>query len=198
VRLGRGRAGSSTRTRHEPTTLLERIVIVIASLVIAIGAIAALSGFFAARDQAGVSGTGAGPGLSFRDLGHAHLARGQARPRYNSNPPTSGAHISEPVTRDAARLNNDQLLQALELGDVVIVYSGRTIPPGAAALARSVAAPFSPALAAAGQAVILARRPGTVGLLGLAWGRMVRVSAADAPLLKEFAQAWLGRGAPSR
>lgn len=195
--LGRGR-GVATRTAHEPTTLLERVVIVLASLVVAIGAIAALSGFFASRDQAGVAGSGGGPGLSFPDQGHGHLAPGQPHPRYNSNPPTSGAHVPRPVTRDGARLSNDQLLQALETGDVVFVYSGPTPPRGLAGVARSIAAPFSPALAAAGQSVILASRPGTVGIVGLAWTRMVRVNVAAAPLLKEFAQAWLGRGAPGR
>jgi hypothetical protein len=196
--LRRGRPGSSTRTLHEPTTPLERIVIVLVSLVVAIAAIAALSGFFAARDQAGVSSGTAGPGASFPDLGHAHLVPGQPHPRYNSDPPTTGAHLPDPVTRDGARLSNDQLLQALELGNVVIVYPGPNKPAGAAAFARSVAAPFSPTLGAAGQAVIFASRPRTVGLVGLAWGRMVRVSTVDAPLLKAFAQAWLGRGAPGR
>ena len=54
---------------------------------------------------------------------------------------------------------------------------------------------FTPALAAAGQAVILARRPGTDGLIGLAWTRMLRVSAAQDPALREFIQGFLGRGA---
>ncbi len=168
----------------------------IASLLLSVGLIALLSGFFAARDQAGVTGgTVSGPGVQYRDLGHAHLLAGQPHPRYNTDPPTSGAHVPEAVTRDGARLNDDQLLTALELGDIVIVYGTPKPPPGLKTLARSVAGPFSPSLATAGQAVILARRPGTAGLIGLAWTRMARVASPSDPLLREFAQVWLGRGA---
>jgi Protein of unknown function (DUF3105) len=180
-------------------TALERVAIVVTSLVLSIGLIALLSGFFANRDQAGVSGTNAnGVGLKFHDLGHAHLVPGQAGPAYDSDPPTSGAHVPQPVLRDNARLSDDQLLQALEVGNVVIAYGTSKPPAGLPELARSVAGPFTPALAAAGQAVLLDRRPGTRGLIGLAWTHMVRVSAASNPLLRVFAEQLLGRGAPGR
>ena len=165
------------------TTALERLAIVVASLALSVGLIALLSGFFAGRDQAGVSGTASQLGEQFRDLGDAHLRPGQPHPAYDSNPPTSGPHVPEPVTRDNAELNNDQLLEALEQGNVVLMYGTRTPPPGLQSLAREVAGPFTPALAAAGQAVILARRPGTAGLIGLAWTHMVRVGLSDDPLL---------------
>ncbi len=177
---------------------LERVAIVIASVALAFGAIAVLSGFFTSRDQAGVSGLAPGPGQTFPDLGHAHLRPGAAHPAYASNPPTSGPHVPVPILRDAAPLGTDQLLQALEAGNIVIMYGTRLPPPGLAVLARSIAYAFSPALAAAGQAVILAPRPGTEGLIGLAWRRLVRVGAASDPALRQFAQSWLGRGAAGR
>jgi hypothetical protein len=177
------------------TTALERVAIVVASLALSVGLIALLSGFFAGRDQAGVTGTPSQLGAQFRDQGDAHLSPGQPHPAYDSNPPTSGAHVPEPVTHDTAELNNDQLLQALEEGNVVVMYGTRTPPPGLESFAHAVAGPFTPALAAAGQAVILARRPGIRGLVGLAWAHLVSVSAADDPLLKSFTQYWLGRGA---
>lgn len=186
------RAGSL----EEPTSTLERVAIAVASLIVAIGAIAALSGFFAARDQAGVSGGDSGPGQAFYDLGHAHLRPGELRPVYNSNPPTSGAHIPEPVAQQHVPLSDDQLLEALELGDVVLMYGGPIPPPGLDGLASSIGSPFSPALAAAGQAVIVASRPGTHGLIALAWTRMLRVSSPGDPRLRQFADFWLGRGAP--
>lgn len=179
-------------------TALERVAIVVAALALSIGLIAVLSGFFAGRDQAGVSGTTSALGQQFRDLGHAHLQPGGPRPTYDSDPPTSGAHIPEPVLLDRSVLNDDQLLEALEVGDVVIMYGDRMPPKGLATLAGSLAGLFSPALAAAGQAVVLARRPGTVGLIGLAWTRMLRLRSANDPLLRQFALQWLGRGAPSR
>jgi hypothetical protein len=44
--------------------------------------------------------------------------------------------------------------------------------------------------------LILARRPGTQGLIGLAWAHMLRTASAADPMLKTFAQYWIGRGAP--
>jgi hypothetical protein len=176
----------------------EWAAIAVASLAVAFGAIAVLSGFFAGRDQAGVSGAGTIPGIAFADLGHAHLSPGQPHPRYDSNPPTSGAHVPVPVDADGQQLSNDQLLEALELGDVVVMYGTRSPPPGLVPLVSAIAAPFRPALAAAGQAVILARRPGTDGLIGLAWAHMLRVATPGDPLLRSFIDYWLGRGASAR
>jgi hypothetical protein len=188
----------SRRQLTPATTALERIAIAVASLALSIGLIAVLSGFFAGRDQAGISGSSTAPGVAFADLGHSHLAPGQPHPRYNSDPPTSGAHVPEPVVRDETQLNDNQLLQALAAGDVVLFYGGSTPPPGLRSVARAVAAPFTPALAAAGQAVILARRPGTVGLIAAAWTHLISVRDASNPALREFAQYWLGKGAPGR
>jgi hypothetical protein len=176
-------------------TALERLAIVVASLALSVGLIALLSGFFAGRDQAGITGTPAAVGEAFPDLGHALLRPGQPRPHYNSDPPTSGAHVAEPVVRDETRLNTDQLLSVLQAGDVVVMYGTRRPPADLVALARRLAPPFTPSLAAAGDAIILAPRPGTVGLIGLAWGHLVRVSNAGDTLLRQFADYWLGRGA---
>jgi hypothetical protein len=181
-----------------PITALERIGIGVASLALTVGLIALLSGFFASQDQAGVSGADAAIGQRFPDLGHAHLSPGELRPVYDSDPPTSGAHIPERTPGTGGPLNDDQLLQALEVGDVVIAYGARQPPLGLRTLARSVAGRFTPALANAGQAVVLARRDGTAGLIGLAWARMVHVSSAGDPRLQRFAEQWLGRGAPGR
>jgi hypothetical protein len=76
------------------------------------------------------------------------------------------------------------------------MYGTRTPPPGLAAVAGAVAPPFTTALAASGQAVILAYRPGTAGVTGLAWAHMLRVASPGDPALRVFAQYWLGRGAP--
>ncbi|MGI8904831.1 MAG: DUF3105 domain-containing protein [Solirubrobacteraceae bacterium] len=178
--------------------LLERAGIVIVSLAVSVAAIAALSGFFAGQDAAPVSGSASTPGMAFRDLGHEHLRPGQPKPVYDSRPPTSGAHVPEPVPADRSYLSHDALLQALEVGDVVLMYGGRAPPPGLQALARALAPPFTSELATTGQAVVLARRPSTPGVLGLAWAHAVRVSAPQDPALVAFARFWLGRGAPGR
>jgi hypothetical protein len=180
---------------------IERIIVVIVSFAIAIGAIVLLSGFFTSRDQGGVTGTLSGPGLVYRDLGDAPLAPGQSRPTYDSNPPTSGAHVSRPVRSDGAVLTDDQILTALSSGDIVLIFGGAAPPPGLAQLAQSTGGPFSPALAAAGGAVILARLPRVDGIIALAWTRMltitgvVQVTERNDAVLKEFIDTWLGRGA---
>jgi Protein of unknown function (DUF3105) len=169
---------------------------VLASLALSIGLIVLVSGFFANRDQAGVSGSGTGPGQTFADLGDAQLRPGQPRPAYDSNPPTSGAHIAQAVNRDGAPLSDDQLLQALEVGDVVIFYGTRQPPPGLEQFAHSVAPGFTPALAATGDAVIVAPRQGTSGLVAVAWTHLLRVASPKDPQLSDFVGVWLGRGAP--
>lgn len=175
--------------------LLERALIILASLALSFGLIALLSGFFQDRDTAQLTGGSSVPGQSFHDLGNTALAPGQLRPVYDSNPPTSGAHVPELVTQDRAPLNDDQLLSALALGDVVVVYATRRPPRPLVDLARSVAGPFTPALAAAGQAVILSPIARTRGFIGLAWTHMIRVRRAADPELAQFAAYWLGRGA---
>jgi hypothetical protein len=192
-------APESEKPGTKLTRVLERIAIVVASFAIAIGVITLLSGgLLAGRDNPGVSDRGASLGLRYRDQGHAHLAPGSLHPVYDSDPPTSGPHVPVPVVRDRSVLSDDQLLQALELGNVVLVYGGSAPPPGLKGLARQLAAPFTPALAAAGQSAILARRSGTRGVIGLAWTRMIRVPSPADPRLRGFAQLWLGRGAPAR
>jgi hypothetical protein len=191
-----GRPLTDERAQGRAGRLLERIAVVVISFAIAIGVIALLSGgLLAGRDNPGVSDRGAVVGIKYRDQGSTHLAPGSLQPVYDSDPPTSGPHVPLPVVHDESVLSNDQLLQALEEGNVVIVYGTAAPPPELGTLAARVAAPFTPALAAAGQAVILARRPGTHALIGLAWTRAIHVTSPQDPRLRGFAELWLGRGA---
>jgi hypothetical protein len=187
----RGAAAPGTRLGR----LVERLAILLASLALSIGLIVLVSGYFTSRDQAGVSSVASGPGQAFRDLGHAVLRPGQPRPAYSSDPPTSGPHIPAAVTREDVVLSDDQLLSALQAGDVVIMYGGTRPPAGLEQFARSAAPPFSPSLAATGDAVIPASRPRNAGLVALAWGHWLRVQQASDPQLRDFVAYWLGRGA---
>ncbi len=112
--------------------LIERTAIGVASLVLSVGAIALLSGYFAGNDQAGIAGSQIGPGTAFKDLGDQLLPPGRLQPPYDSTPPTSGPHVPEPLERDEVALSDNQLLTALSQGNVVIDYGGRTPPPGCA------------------------------------------------------------------
>ncbi len=173
---------------------LERLAIVVVSLAISIGVIALLSGgLLAGRDNPGISAGQSGPGTRFPDQGDLHLRLGELHPVYDSQPPTSGPHVPEPILRDRSELSDDQLLEALEVGDVVFLYGTAQPPRELAAIAQAVGGRFTPALAASGQAVILGRRPGTSGVIALAWTRMLRTLSG--PELRSFAQFWLSRGA---
>lgn len=78
-------------TNGDAVRQLERVAIALAPLVLAFGLIAAFSGFFAGRDQPGVSGSQAEPGQVFRDLGHAHLQE--------TNPDPSTTPARQPAVR---------------------------------------------------------------------------------------------------
>lgn len=182
-----------------PTNWLERLLVLIASLVISVGVIALLSGgFLAGRDNPGLYGSGGQLGIQLRDQGDATLAPGAPAPAYDSVPPTSGPHRLAGIRRDGTELTDDQVLSALAAGNVVLMYGTNRPPPGLKALAASIAAPFTPALSIAGQAVILARRQALPGVLALAWTRLLHVSSVSDPQLRSFALAWLGQGAKHR
>lgn len=178
--------------------LLERLVIVLLSVAIAVAVIVLLSGApLTGHDNPGLSGPSNQIGVAYRDLGDAHLKPGAKPPRYDSDPPTSGPHVPVSIRHDERPVSDNQLLEALERGNVVAMYGSAEPPGDLRRLAASVAAPFTPPLAAAGQAVILARRPGTRGVLALAWAHSLHVRDASDPQLRSFMLFWLGRGAPS-
>ena len=177
--------------------LLERVAIVIVALAIAIGVIALLSGgLLAGRDEPGVSRVSAGRASSSAISATRPAPRELRGPSMTPSPDQRAASFRRPIVRDGAELSDDQLLQALAVGDVVLMYG---TPSSRRAVWRRwpsrSAAPFTPALAASGQAVILARRPGTSGVLALAWTRIVHVRTANDPQLRSFALFWLRPGA---
>ena len=67
--------------------------------------------------------------------GPGPAARVAARPLVGDDP----ALVEDLTAPDAARLTDDQLLQALAAGDVVFMYGTRTPPPQLKAAARAVA-----------------------------------------------------------
>jgi hypothetical protein len=159
---------------------LRRLGLVAAGVAIAIVGLVALAIAFNSRDDAPLSGSAQGPG-ELQETGEGEW-------------PTSGEHRRELVTRDRRELTDDQILTALELGNIVILYDGRE--PGAALtrLQEDVAGPFDAEVAAAGQAVILARRAGAGPATALAWRRALEADDPADPQLREFAEAWLGQG----
>jgi len=146
----------------------------------------------ASRDSSQVDpGTTAGPGTLEADRGAQVVTSGPDTPASAPDkPPTSGPHREAPVNADRTELTDDEILTALAAGNVVLAYEGAA----PAAIQEEVSGPYDPELAAAGQAVILAKRPGVGGVQALAWRRRLVASGPDDPKLREFAEAWLGQG----
>jgi hypothetical protein len=169
---------------------LRRALLALLGVVVAVAAVAAVFLVASGRDDSQLAAAD-GPGQLQPNHGASHAAAAEPT---GSEPPTSGTHLPQLVTHDRREISNDQLLQALELGDVVILYEAPQPPPVLARLQDEVAGPFDAELAAAGQAVILARRAGAGAATALAWRRILRVDDPADPALREFAEHWLGRG----
>jgi len=174
------------------TTKVARVAL---AVVLGVAAVVGVLLFVQSRDKStfGDSGSGPAPGRLLPDQGAAH-SRPPAGFHFATDPPASGPHVPTPVRRDGT-LTRDQLLTALEAGNVVFVFGGaRADEAQLRAVQDDVAGPFDPALASAGQAVILDRRPGTGGVVALAWRRMLTAPRATHARLRDFADAWLGKG----
>ena len=178
---------------------MRRLLVLVLGAVLVAGGVLALLLVFSARDDAGVrAGAPEGPGQLQKDLGSRHLAATQHVPLEGlTDPPTSGAHHDR-LPAAEGRLSPDEILHALELGDVILFYDARSPPAALRSLQRDVSGPFDPEVAAAGQQVILARRPSPPGagpVTAAAWRRLLRAGDPADPRLREFAEAWIGRGA---
>jgi hypothetical protein len=160
---------------------LRRAALVVVGVLLAVAGIAVVALVVGSRDDSQVAGTAQGPG--------------EVQPE-GADPPASGPHGNALVTRDRSPITDDQLVQAVELGNVVILYAGARPAPALVQLQKAVAGPFDAELAAAGQAVILARRSGAGPATALAYKRVLRADDPADPALRDFAEFWLGRGIP--
>ena len=167
---------------------MRRALVVLIGAVVAIAALVGLVLFLGSRDDSQLSAGPSGPGELQEDRGARHDGPAEE----TGEPPTSGTHRPDLVTRDRRELTADQIIHALELGNVVILYERRA--PALGRLQEEVSGPFDADLAAAGQAVILMRRDGAGPAAALAWRRILRAEDPADPALREFAEAWLGVG----
>jgi hypothetical protein len=175
---------------------VRRLVTALLAIILGAGAALLVLIFFNARDDSTFTAA-AGPGTALPDQGARHIPESRSGSvKYATDPPASGPHWPEPInTRDQRGLTDDQILHALERGDVILFYGDKKAPKDLVDLQRELSGPFDPVLTAAGQQVILARRPGTKGVIALAWARRLQVPDAEDPRVHQFADFWLGRGA---
>ena len=80
----------------------------------------------------------------------------------------------------------------LRAGNVELVYGAAADAARLATLVDALGAADSRALRAAGQAVILRRDPGRLGVLARAWHHRLEVRSAADSRLQDFVETWLG------
>ena len=160
---------------------MRRLALGLVGAVVVIAGLVGLMAFATGRDDAGVAdgGAAAGPGTY--------------EERSQGSPPTSGDHAQRNLTSEGA-VDDDALLTALEQGNVAIVHPQAEAPAALRQLQREISGPFDAELAAAGQMVILVRRPGADGIQALAYRRRLQADGPMDPQLRAFAEAWLGKG----
>lgn len=168
--------------------------LLIAGVLVIAAALVGLSLAVATRDPSRV-GIREGPGEALTDQCARHSPPA-ADFRYATQPPASGPHRPRLPRADERRLSDDELLHALELGNVVVTYDARRPPPALQSLRDQVAGPFDVELAAAGQAVLVVPHPAAEGITALAWARRLNTRDPQDPRLREFTEYWLGQGLP--
>lgn len=159
---------------------MRRVLPVLLGVVVVAAGLIGLLAVFQERDSgeiAGGSGAPQGPGV-------AETAPG--------DPPTSGTPGGN-LQREGA-VPDPVLIRALATGDVALVYGTSQPPPELERLREEATGPFDPELAAAGQMALLVRREGVSGIQALAWKRRLEVDSPADPRLREFIDAWLGKG----
>jgi hypothetical protein len=164
--------------------------------LIAVAAVVGLVALLVARDDPDLAPAGqAEPGQLFPDHGARHLRPGERTPAGGSSTlPTSGPHVPVAIRRTGVPLSDDQMLHAIELGNVVILHARAQDQRPLLNLAEETAGPFDRALAASGQAVIVAPRPGVPGVVAVSWRHRQAAATADDPALRRFVEFHLGRG----
>jgi hypothetical protein len=161
---------------------VRRLLAGLAGVLVAVVAVVLFLVVLSGRDAPGVPSRPGGPGSP-------------AGP--GSDPPAAGSERGARVTRDGAALSRAQLVSELARGNVVVLYPGGRPPAALRRLAVEVSGePFSPRLADEGQAVILGRYPGVTRTTALAWRRVLRATSPADRRLTQFADFWLGAGAP--
>ena len=84
---------------------------------------------------------------------------------------------------------------AVQPGNVLLLHSDERLTRRLRELAEQSAGAPSPALVAAGQAVLVERRPGVASpVVAVATTHELEASGPDDPALRDFIEHWLGRG----
>jgi hypothetical protein len=105
---------------------------------------------------------------------------------------TTGGAATAPAPGVAVQPGGGALVRR---GNIVLSYADAAVAPALRRLASGLGAPDTPALRAAGQAVVLRRDPRASGIVARAYRHTLNVSSPADGRLQDFIESWLGQGA---
>ncbi len=129
------------------------------------------------------------PGESFPSLGQQHIDPGSSHSAYNSNPPTSGWHYSQPAQSGIydTELPDEQLIHNLEHGQIWIAYKP-DLPKDQIEALANIAKSY-------GSKIIMEpRKENDSPVVIVAWQHLFKLNTVDEAQIKNFADAYRGHG----
>ena len=160
--------------------------------IFAAAGLLALGAAFLFRSGIGQSPAGIDHSISYPDQGRSHIAVGSGRPDYNSDPPTSGAHYSQPVSRGVhdEELSDEEAVHNLEHGEVWITYRS--------GLASEIVDALKRITRRNSKVVLSPRARNGTDIALAAWGRLdafnVEQGVLDAQRIEDFIARYRNRG----
>lgn len=122
-------------------------------------------------------------GEEFAIQGRQHIAIGTAHPSYNSNPPTSGWHYTEPASWGVyqTELSDEQVIHNLEHGGIWISY--KEIDVDTKAKLEDLAKRFPSSV------IITPRASNDAKIVLASWGRLEQLEVFDEAEILAFIKA---------
>lgn len=121
-------------------------------------------------------------GEKIPDLGRQHVARGEAHPAYNSNPPTSGWHYGDEVAGAGIKekpVPDELVLHSMEHGAAVVWYKA-DLPENEIELIKGA---FN---RASGKKIMLPRQDLDVPVALTSWNYLLKLETIDEAKIIEF------------
>lgn len=123
------------------------------------------------------------PGEAFPVLGQQHIPVGASHPAYNSNPPTSGWHYTQPADWGVYQeeLPDEQLIHNLEHGGIWISYKDVDRETKFNLEAMGKRYPRS--------VIVTPRSLNDAKIVLASWGRLLKLESFDETMIVEFIKA---------
>lgn len=120
-------------------------------------------------------------GQSYEDQGATHIAQNELHPDYNSNPPSSGWHYTEPAAWGFydRELSDEQVVHNLEHGGVWLAYQAN-IDQSTQETIKLLVARFS------SKVIATQRSKNDTPIALVSWGRVLKMETFDKDAALDF------------